>query len=651
MSLRIQTVLAFGLVLLVILGVLFGIVAPTLSRAFARLEVTEVRSHVIRVVNAVSADLATLESIAGDWGAWDDTYEYIGGEMPSFYDDNMTPSSLEVLRLNLMQISDPGGAPIAFAGVDLENGEPIGPPGELSDPSTISALFSEVLDGETIRASGLLRLDEGILLVAAHQILTSQEEGPSRGVLIVGRFLDSTYVAQLAEQTHLTVTVRDPNASCVDPLVVDRLTGDPTVHEEIFIHPVSGASIAGHTLLRDVAGTGVGILSIETTRDTYQAGREAISYVGEASVGTLVVAMVVLLFLLDRRVLARMSVLSKGVGRIAAQSVPSGRVAVKGRDEIARLGHGMNEMLATLETSRRDLERSERQYRTLFEYSRDAIYITSLEGQFIDANAALVDLLGYPRDELMRRDAGSFYVDPTAREGFQQAIAQRGFVMDYPVQLKRQDGMLLDCLLTTVAQTDSDGQVASYQGIIRDVTEVKRQQAELSYLAMHDPLTGLLNRAALEDRLSLERARAERNLERLGVMYVDLDRFKEVNDTRGHAAGDQILRQVAERLVGALRASDSVARIGGDEFVILAPGLERPTDEIDIAEKVLEALREPFRAEGGTCSLAGSVGIAVFPDDDPTGEDLLQFADAAMYRAKQQGRDTWQRHQDGASRR
>lgn len=249
----------------------------------------------------------------------------------------------------------------------------------------------------------------------------------------------------------------------------------------------------------------------------------------------------------------------------------------------------------------------------------------------------------------MQRDAASFYLDPDARAQFRNAIAGPGFVVDYPVQLKRYDGKVLDCLLTTVAQTTPDGGVSAYQGIIRDVTELKRQQAELAHLAMHDPLTGLLNRGALEDRLSLELAHASRNLERCGVLYVDLDRFKEINDTQGHGVGDEILRQAAGRLVAVLRKSDSVARIGGDEFVVVIPDLEEPSDGADVAKKLLQVLEEPFVHFGQTFALSASIGIAVYPDDAEEGKLLLRHADAAMYVAKQRGRSTWHKYERGDS--
>jgi diguanylate cyclase (GGDEF)-like protein len=136
-----------------------------------------------------------------------------------------------------------------------------------------------------------------------------------------------------------------------------------------------------------------------------------------------------------------------------------------------------------------------------------------------------------------------------------------------------------------------------------------------------------------------------RNLERLAVFYLDLDRFKEVNDAHGHAAGDRVLQEVSVRLREALRASDTIARLGGDEFVALLPGMDNPRDAEIAAEKVLCALRDSFSIEDdGSCGLSVSIGIALYPDDADNSANLLQNADAAMYVAKTEGRDGWRRY-------
>jgi diguanylate cyclase (GGDEF)-like protein len=171
------------------------------------------------------------------------------------------------------------------------------------------------------------------------------------------------------------------------------------------------------------------------------------------------------------------------------------------------------------------------------------------------------------------------------------------------------------------------------------LTEVQRAEENVKRLAHLDPLTGLPNRMLFGDRLSLAVTQARRDRTRLAVVFLDLDRFKAVNDSLGHAAGDRLLRGVAERLQSCVRAGDTVARLGGDEFVVLLPGVEGEADALRVGEKLLEALRRPFRLAGQELFLTASSGISLYPESGASAVDLVNRADTAMYRAKAQGRN------------
>jgi diguanylate cyclase (GGDEF)-like protein len=174
------------------------------------------------------------------------------------------------------------------------------------------------------------------------------------------------------------------------------------------------------------------------------------------------------------------------------------------------------------------------------------------------------------------------------------------------------------------------------------VRDLREAETTIRYLAYHDALTGLPSRRLCHDRLIQAMARAERFGETLAVMFLDLDGFKAVNDTWGHGVGDRLLEAVAARLKSSLRKSDTVARIGGDEFALICPDIRRmEKDAALIAEKVLEALRQPFQVDGLELAVTGSIGIVLYPHDGATAETLLMDADAAMYRAKRSGRNTF----------
>ena len=176
--------------------------------------------------------------------------------------------------------------------------------------------------------------------------------------------------------------------------------------------------------------------------------------------------------------------------------------------------------------------------------------------------------------------------------------------------------------------------------MLSDVTERKRTEEELAYRATHDLLTGLPNRMLLKDRFSVAMAQAQRFQKKLGVIFLDLDRFKEVNDTLGHDAGDRLLYAVGNRLMELLRKTDTVARIGGDEFLLLLPNIEQVEDAINISQTVVDGLRAPFIMDGHEVSISASIGIAIYPDDGPDVDTLVSRADKAMYEVKQRGNDT-----------
>lgn len=180
-----------------------------------------------------------------------------------------------------------------------------------------------------------------------------------------------------------------------------------------------------------------------------------------------------------------------------------------------------------------------------------------------------------------------------------------------------------------------------FTGILRDISERKENEERIKRLAHHDSLTGLPNRNLLNDRISHALARVRRHGGRMAVLYVDLDKFKPINDTLGHEAGDYVLRAVAGRLNNAVRSSDTVARVGGDEFVVVVEEIGRPAEAAQVARKIIEALTVPVLFHGDSCVVGASIGIAIFPDDGNTMEEVCKAADMAMYRVKHSGRNAW----------
>ncbi|MCF8177661.1 MAG: PAS domain S-box protein [Sulfuritalea sp.] len=295
-------------------------------------------------------------------------------------------------------------------------------------------------------------------------------------------------------------------------------------------------------------------------------------------------------------------------------------------------------------TERKRMEERMQQAATVFDTSLEGITITAPDGSIIAVNRAFTEITGYSESEVIGRNPRILQSD-RQDSSFYRAMwdaIQRHGRWQGEIWNKRKDGSLFPESLTISAVTDSAGKIIHYVGVFSDITEIKRANDLLAHQAHHDHLTGLPNRLLLEDRLHGALLRAQREQTQVAVLFVDLDRFKNINDSLGHSVGDGVLRELATRLGTMVRESDTVARLGGDEFLIVMEGIHDPTLVSRIAEKILDDLRlNPVVLEQ-EFFVGASIGIAFSPQDGNDFTSLIKNADAAMYRAKERGRNTYE---------
>jgi diguanylate cyclase (GGDEF)-like protein/PAS domain S-box-containing protein len=283
------------------------------------------------------------------------------------------------------------------------------------------------------------------------------------------------------------------------------------------------------------------------------------------------------------------------------------------------------------------LRESEERFRLVFDSAPIGMVIADLKGRFTRVNPAMADILGYTVDQLGVMDFTSItHPEDLAKDMFMVSDLISGrkkrFVMEK--RYLRKDGEIIHVTIHVSLVRDARRRPRYFIAQIVDITERKRYEQTIKHLAYHDPLTGLPNRVMLRDKLTVALTQARGCQEMLAVIFLDLDRFKIINDTLGHYIGDQALKLIAERLVGAVRASDVVARLGGDEFTVLLPGISDENDVFKVLRKLVEAIQQPVRLEEREFSVSASVGIALYPRDGQGSEELLQVADMAMYSAK-----------------
>jgi diguanylate cyclase (GGDEF)-like protein/PAS domain S-box-containing protein len=289
----------------------------------------------------------------------------------------------------------------------------------------------------------------------------------------------------------------------------------------------------------------------------------------------------------------------------------------------------------------RELEQRERRFRTIVEKSWSGVVLLDGDVRFSFAGSSTQHLLGYDDDELVGRELLEFVHPadlPETRRGFEEVLARPNHESHGELRFRHRKGhwVWLEGFCQNLLHEPAVGAlVLNY----RDVTQRKETEKQLEYRAYYDSLTGLPNRLLFRDRLVNSLSTAKRNRVGVAVMYLDVDHFKLVNDGLGHTQGDRLLADVAKRLHGALRASDTISRIGGDEFSILLPEVTNTEAVAGVARKILDSLSKPFHLDGHDLFVTASIGISCYPSDGDDAETLLKCADAAMYRSKELGRN------------
>ena len=285
------------------------------------------------------------------------------------------------------------------------------------------------------------------------------------------------------------------------------------------------------------------------------------------------------------------------------------------------------------------------QFRALMRNTEDSIYFKDRECRLVRVSRRMAESLGF--------SDMSELVGKTDIDLFGESFGQRTFLEDLRIMESNEPiiGLVESravgpsetnwTLTTKVPLHDASGAVVGLLGITREINELKRTELNLQHMATHDPLTGLPNRYLMTDRLSHTLAQSERTGSLFAVLFLDIDDFKAINDARGHEFGDLVLRALGATLVSTIRASDTVARIGGDEFVIILETLGRREDVSLVADKILRAVAKPFTLQRHKVKLTVSIGIGLYPDNGSDPEVLLGASDYAMYLAKGQGKNRW----------
>jgi diguanylate cyclase (GGDEF)-like protein/PAS domain S-box-containing protein len=595
---RTKTLLAACLALLLLMFGAFEVSRYVLGKSFSEIEADTARQSLRRVANALEADLGQIAISASDYAHWDDAYNFVSTRDPVFVTLNFSASSLDTLKVDFVWIVDEHGQDVFGLVKDPGSDRGVRPlDGQLLAQLRRTSPLITAPDLSPV--SRLLRLPGGVLAFASAQILHNDQSGPSVGSLMFGRFLDTEDFARLEQTSQLPVRAlplgehgapATPLPTDVAEWLASAARGEGATSYLRLLE--SAETLDVYQLLRDVEQRPVLLLSTTVDRNVLRLGERTITWVIVALVSAM--ATVVLL------------------------------------------------MLTTLNKSWRTQQAIENRYLTIASQLDECILLVdSVNGEIFDANNATSRMLGYSKADLMTMRLRDVCVNPpTATELLgDRAGPAKGRELTLLDKDKRSIPVEVSATALSLERRALVCLVARDITARKEVEEQRRQnQKRLSRLALHDTLTRLPNRLHLRSRLPKLTAKADADGTALAMLFVDLDHFKDINDTLGHDAGDALLVSVAERLSASVAKHDLVVRMGGDEFVVVATGMRSTNDADVIARRIQDTLSKPFDIAGAVLNVGMSIGIAVYPDDGRDLEQLLKHADIALYQAKERGR-------------
>ncbi|WBM64051.1 diguanylate cyclase [Pseudomonas aeruginosa] len=590
--------------------------------------------------NRLDFELKRHLDIVRTYAWWDASYDFIQRPNETFEQENLDHEMLDDLGFDFVLFLDDRGH------LQLKQWSPPAPDQRVlfGAPSASDQALLEALQQRAIRLgaldfrgrtdhslSELLLVDNLPTLLVSVPISNNQGSAPAKGAILAGYFLDRERLANLREQMQADLQPM-PNIA-TDSTWKPMRSRSGSTHNQALLSPrrfigehvqqvsVQYLSSSGEPQLR---------FDITKKRLLYIQGEKAINFFLGAFLLVALGAFLVGYLALELWVLRRVQRLNREVAEVG-RNAHSIRLSDFGNDELGQLAGEMNQMLERL-------EHSEARDRAILQSMRDGYFEMDVDGVILTVNPALCQLLGQTRETLIGHPYYELLGEDDlarARQPFQRAM-QSGAGKTFAIPLQRADGSLGYFEATVSLIHDLQGELRGYRGIVRDVSDQIAYQQQLLEMAYRDPLTGLGNRKAFDEQLGQALLRAGSGGSELALLYLDLDRFKEVNDRFGHDIGDALLRTVAERVRSTLRQPDKAYRLGGDEFAVLLEDSQENNPQ-RLAERLLAALVQPIALNGERIDfVTPSIGIALYPRHAGDAEGLVRAADSAMYEAKRQ---------------
>lgn len=624
---------AMGLGCLVIVGLVITDRLDAFERDLAA-------ANVRRARNSLLQDMVRIDKLVKDWAWWDDTYHFMGSLSDEYVDSNVTPDVFRNQGLSVIAFVTPYGEILHAAYMPHDGEELVTPPEALLNHVRQTGLAypaEDLLGGQP----EIINIGGSLWMAASRAVLTSQQTGPARGRVWMIQEVDGDYVEHLSERTELALHIQALDAQGL-PEAMSALRANPEDMNEAVVAADRSVIWSGLLLPDAAGGAPIALIASAPREVAVLADRTIKTALAVVLVFGLVGFLGSIAFL-EKWILSRLSALSAMVRRDA----PSAQLCAIGQrcDEIDQLSNLVDSAFTSIRENEHVLQESEARYRAIFMNTGTPGILINGDTSIAVANTEFLHLAGVTEEHMRTGPSWTAFFHPDDTQRMLRYHSQRrqdenSAPRTYEARLVDAAGALHHVRLTVAMIPRSQQSIA----FLLDISDIKAAEGKLQELAYADPLTGLPNRLCAMERLDRTLAELNPESDSLAVFLLDIDDFKILNDSWGHAVGDIVLMEIGRRLSSILPASQMVGRLGGDEFIIV-PGLNGTREEYaQLAQKLVDAFTTAFAFAGTETYLGVSVGLALFPEDGRTAGQLVRCADLAMYQAKSSGKNIYQFH-------
>ncbi|MDP4146512.1 MAG: EAL domain-containing protein [Bacillota bacterium] len=589
MSITKKVIIIIGSMVIALMVAVFIFTENIFYKRFSILEDKNINQDMLRVTNALEKEESLLDAINTDWSAWDDTYTFVKKPNDEFITKNLMDDTFINLKVNFIIILDNQNNIKFEKGYDFNEGKGITVPKSLQN--MISSNNFKLDDDTNSKLSGIIMLPEDPLLISCKPVITSTFKGPIVGKVIVAKYLDTQLVKHLSQVTELPITWFDFNTPKTKTNIAAIGSYNATGQKNI-INKIDARTIVGYTIIKDINGSPRLVLKTTIPRNIYIEGEIGRRYFIILLSITCTTFTILILWLLTKYV----------VGPSARQKV----------------------LLDTIPC---------------------VVYFKDSNLRYIGGNKMFYDKLNISEKELIgSEDFDHFPVD-LAEQMYNEdtgVLKSKLPILNKIINFVDTEGKSVWLSESKAPYFDKYGRVKGLVGISIDITEQKEAEERVISLAYTDQLTNLPNRIMFVNELNKHLGLNKDSQNPLCILYMDLDKFKLINDTLGHTVGDLFLQEVAYRLSSSIDKNSILARFSGDEFAILIPNVDKKQTICKLCTDILRTIKQPWQYNHNIFHITASIGISIYPTDGQDYDTLLKNADAAMYKAKIRGKNNFQ---------